>query len=94
MNFPPDHDKRLRPYDYELDLHGQTIKKMKEYLDDYLEMAQNNLTLKRVDPNFGDTHIYKIICGEGKNSINGQPKLKFAVGEYLWSKGYDYFYDE
>lgn len=96
LNFPPDHDKRLRPYDYEIDLHGQTIRKMLEYLETYLEMAQNNLTRKRVDPNhaLGDSHIYKIICGEGKNSINGQPKLKFAVYEYLKSKGYDYFYDE
>jgi hypothetical protein len=46
----------------------------------------------KVTPLTGDGrhHVVKILCGRGVHS-NGRAVLKFAIPEYLWEKGYDFY---
>jgi len=41
----------------------------------------------------GENHVYKIICGAGKHSLNREPKLKIAIPKLLDNWNYDFHSD-
>jgi hypothetical protein len=38
---------------------------------------------ENIELNYGEDHIFKIICGAGSHSINGEGKIKSAIKEML-----------
>ena len=75
-----------------IDLHGQRVLQGVEIALYHLERIRDGLATGEIEPNYGDCHIYKIICGAGKHSNSGKGMLKQKMKEAL-EEVYDYHHN-
>ena len=79
---------RNRPehiYDY-VDFHGVSQDKCLDILSQRLLDTQQALDSDKIEANYkknGQDHVYQVIAGAGKHSVDGVAKLKFVIMDWL-----------
>lgn len=76
-----------------IDLHGQKVAKAVKIAMYHLMRLQQELSEGKIQPNWKNCHIYKIICGAGSHSKSGVGMMKVKLQEELEARNFDYHPD-
>lgn len=62
-----------------IDLHGQKIEKAVVKTVEHIDRLKIGLSNGKISPNYGNQHVFKIICGAGNNSKTGKGMIKEMI---------------
>ena len=58
---------------------------------EHIDRLKVGLSHGKISPNYGNQHVFKIICGAGNNSKTGKGMIKEIINETLMKSNYDFY---